>query len=84
MAFPRVRARAAVLVLLGLYAPGNAPAQSFPARPVRYLMPLPAGSETDIFARVLAKHLTDAWGQQVLVVNRPGAGGSVAARVVVN
>jgi tripartite-type tricarboxylate transporter receptor subunit TctC len=56
-------------------APG---AQSFPARPVRYIMPLPAGQETDVFARVLARRLTDGWGQNVIVDNRPGGGTVIA------
>jgi len=61
-------------VLLGVFISAEAAAQAFPARPVRYIMPLPAGSETDIFARVLGKQLADGWGQQVVVENRPGGG----------
>lgn len=49
-------------------------AQSFPSRPVRYILPLPAGQETDVFARVFARRLGEGWGQQVLVENRPGGG----------
>jgi tripartite-type tricarboxylate transporter receptor subunit TctC len=60
-------------LLLGVLAV-DAAAQGFPARQVRYLMPLPAGSETDLFARVLARQLGDAWNQQVVVENRPGGG----------
>jgi tripartite-type tricarboxylate transporter receptor subunit TctC len=60
--------------LLGVFISTGAAAQSFPARPVRYIMPLPAGNETDLFARVLAKQLADGWGQQVIVDNRPGGG----------
>jgi tripartite-type tricarboxylate transporter receptor subunit TctC len=55
-------------------ATAESPAQSFPARPVRYILPLPAGQETDVFARVLARRLGDGWGQQVIVDNRPGGG----------
>jgi len=60
-------------LLLGAFAtePG---AQSFPARPVRYIMPLPAGLETDVFARMLAHRLGEGWGRQVIVDNRPGGG----------
>jgi tripartite-type tricarboxylate transporter receptor subunit TctC len=58
-----------------------ASAQSFPSRPVRYIMPLPAGSETDLFARVLARQLTDAWGQQVIVENRPGGGTTIGTEL---
>ena len=54
-------------------APGAA-AQPFPSRPVRYILPLPAGQETDVFARIFARRLGEGWGQQVLVENRPGGG----------
>jgi tripartite-type tricarboxylate transporter receptor subunit TctC len=64
--------------LLGAFISAEAAAQVFPARQVRYIMPLPAGSETDLFARVLAKQLGDSWGQQVVVENRPGGGTTIA------
>jgi tripartite-type tricarboxylate transporter receptor subunit TctC len=64
------------------YATGVA-AQGFPARAVRYIMPLPAGSETDVFARTLARQLGDIWSQQVVVENRPGGGTTIATDVVV-
>src|SRR5262245_22345496 len=60
-------------LLLALHAAG-AGAQSFPLRPVRYILPLPAGLETDVFARLLARRLGESWGQQVIVDNRPGGG----------
>jgi tripartite-type tricarboxylate transporter receptor subunit TctC len=59
---------------LGALIASEPGAQSFPARPVRYIMPLPAGQETDVFARVLAHRLGEGWGQQVIVDNRPGGG----------
>lgn len=59
----------------------QAVAQMFPARAVRYIMPLPAGSETDVFARTLAKQLSDGWNQQVVVENRPGAGTTIGTDV---
>src|SRR5687767_12158643 len=61
----------------------DATAQSFPARAVRYILPLPAGQETDVFARVLARRLGETWGQQVLVDNRPGGGTVIGTEVVV-
>jgi tripartite-type tricarboxylate transporter receptor subunit TctC len=74
-----VSIRLAVLVsMAGLFLVCTAGAQSFPSRSVRYIMPLPAGSETDIFARVLAKQLSESWGQQIIVENRPGAGTTIA------
>jgi len=69
-------------VLLGSVAPALVAAQSFPVKPVRIVMPLPGGSETDIFARVLAKHLSDGWGQQVIVENRPGAGTTIGSDTI--
>jgi tripartite-type tricarboxylate transporter receptor subunit TctC len=65
-------------LLLGTLVAAESGAQSFPVRPLRYIMPLPAGSETDLFARVLAKQLADGWGQQVIVENRPGGGTTIA------
>ncbi len=73
-----LRLAACTGALLGAFISAEAAAQVFPARQVRYIMPLPAGSETDLFARVLAKQLGDSWGQQVVVENRPGGGTTIA------
>lgn len=69
-----IRLAAFAGVLLAALQPCGAFAQGYPARPVRYIMPLPAGQETDVFARVLARRLGEAWGQNVIVDNRPGGG----------
>jgi tripartite-type tricarboxylate transporter receptor subunit TctC len=53
--------------------------QSWPAKPIRIIVPFPAGQATDILARVMADQLTKALGQQVIAENRPGAGGSIGA-----
>ncbi len=60
----------------------SASAQPFPSKPARMLVPFSAGSGTDILARTVAQKMTENWGQQVLVENRPGAGGTVAANAV--
>ncbi len=73
---------ACAALLLGALVAAGSEAQSFPARPVRYIMPLPAGSETDLFARVLAKQLSEGWGQQVIVDNRPGGGTTIGTELV--
>jgi tripartite-type tricarboxylate transporter receptor subunit TctC len=54
-------------------------AGDYPNKPVMIIMPSPAGGGPDVIARVVADRLTQAWDQQVLVVNRPGAGGLIAA-----
>ena len=71
---PRFRIAVFMGVVLGALHASGPGAQSFPARPVRYIMPLPAGQETDVFARILARRLGEGWGQNVIVDNRPGGG----------
>ena len=55
----------------------NAPAQDYPTKPIRIIAQFTPGTSTDILARVIGQKLTEAWGQQVVVDNRPGAGGIV-------
>lgn len=57
-------------------------AQGFPTKPVRLVVPYPAGGATDVVARALAERLGATWGQQVIVDNRPGAGTTLAAAQV--
>jgi tripartite-type tricarboxylate transporter receptor subunit TctC len=57
-------------------------AQQWPAKPLRIIVPFPAGQSVDILARVTAEQLGKALGQQVIVDNRPGAAGSIGADVV--
>jgi tripartite-type tricarboxylate transporter receptor subunit TctC len=61
---------------------GSSFAQDYPSRPIRILVGFSAGSTTDILARSLGQKIREAWGQPVLVDNRPGAGGINAASVV--
>lgn len=56
-------------------------AQSYPVKPVRMIVPYPPGGGTDTFARTLGAKLTEAFGQQVVMDNRPGAGGVIGADV---
>jgi tripartite-type tricarboxylate transporter receptor subunit TctC len=57
----------------------DASAQSYPDRPVRLLIAFPAGGTIDTLGRILAQKLTEAWGQNVVIENRPGAGGNIGA-----
>ena len=63
----------------------NAPAagESFPAKPIRVVVPFPAGGGSDNVGRVLAQKLSEVLGQQVFVDNRAGAGGSIGTESVV-
>jgi tripartite-type tricarboxylate transporter receptor subunit TctC len=66
------------LVLFGTLLAAGA-AHAFPDKPVRFIIPFAPGGGNDIIARVIGAKLTVAWGQQVVVDNRPGAGGNLAA-----
>jgi tripartite-type tricarboxylate transporter receptor subunit TctC len=69
-----------LIVALATVAPNlPATAQGYPVKPVRYLVPFPAGGSPDIVARSVSERLARMWGQQVLVDNRSGAGGTLGA-----
>ncbi|MCC6533930.1 MAG: tripartite tricarboxylate transporter substrate binding protein [Burkholderiales bacterium] len=71
------------LLMLTLAAVANQSwAQSYPTKSVRFIVGYSPGGATDLMARFLAAKLTDAWNQQVLVDNRPGAAGTVGADMV--
>jgi len=70
------------LALVLSLACGTALAQSFPAKPIRILVPFPAGGTTDIVARLVGQRMSEQVGQPVLVENRAGAGGTIAAAEV--
>lgn len=62
---------------------GATPAQDFPNKPVRFVLGLAPGGSTDVVARIVAQKLSESWGQNVLVDNRAGAGGTIGADLVV-
>src|SRR5438105_15675319 len=70
-----------LLLTLALFLSTSALAQ-FPAKPIRVLVPFGAGSSTDIVMRILAQPLGQALGQPVVVENKPGADGAIAATEV--
>ena len=70
------------LSILVLIFAATANAQSFPTKPIKIIVPFPAGGTVDFFARVISTKLSDALGQSVLVENRAGAGGNIAAEAV--
>ena len=70
-----------VLTILALAYVPFAFAQCYPNKPIRYIVPFPAAASPDIIARTLAERLSRQWGQQVVVDNRAGAGGTLGAAV---
>src|SRR5262245_64703552 len=63
-------------------AAGNVMAQPYPARPIRVIVPFPAGGSADLMPRIFGEKLTAKWGQPVVVDNRPGAAGNIGAEMV--
>ena len=70
-----------LLLALSSIAEADAQTGAYPNKPVQIIADSSAGSTPDVALRFVADRLSQIWGQQILVVNRPGAGGSVAARV---
>ncbi|MBX9775472.1 MAG: tripartite tricarboxylate transporter substrate binding protein [Xanthobacteraceae bacterium] len=66
----------------GLATAQTAWAQTYPTRPVKIIVPLPAGSAPDVRHRLIAQALTQLWGQQVIIENRPGGGGIIGTRAM--
>ena len=67
---------------LACAAPLAAAAQSYPVKPIRLVVPYAAGGATDAYARVYSRKFAEAWGQPMVVDNRPGAGGNLGAAMV--
>jgi tripartite-type tricarboxylate transporter receptor subunit TctC len=65
-----------------LTAPAALGQQNYPHKPIRYVVPFPAGGIADVFARIIGGKIAEAWGQPVVVENRAGAGGNIGAELV--
>lgn len=79
---PALRMPALVAPLLAALVSAVAQAQPYPAKPIRIIVPYTAGGPADLLVRGLGQKLTETWGQQVLVENRPGANEIIAADAV--
>lgn len=75
-------AAAALLVFASNAANAQSPAQTYPNKPIHIIVTFTPGGAPDIIARMLADRLSAAWGQPVVVENKPGAGGNIGADVV--
>jgi tripartite-type tricarboxylate transporter receptor subunit TctC len=70
--------------LAAQFLPQDARAQTYPARFVRLIVPFPPGGAVDNAARIIAARLSEMWGQQMVIENKGGAGGNIAAQAVLN
>ena len=68
-----------MLVMLSWATVGNA--QTYPAKPIRFILPFAAGSAVDVLARVYAQNMSELWKQQILVDNRTGANGIIGTEL---
>lgn len=74
--------RAALCMSMLMMIAGHVPAQTFPSRPLRVVVPYPPGGVPDVMARMVSQRLSENLGQQIIVDNRPGAAGAIAAEWV--
>jgi tripartite-type tricarboxylate transporter receptor subunit TctC len=74
--YPR-RVAACILLAHGALAT----AQTYPAKPIRIIVPFGAGTQSDVLGRLIGQKLTEAWGQQVIIENRPGAGAIIGTEL---
>jgi len=72
-----------LLIAVSVLAGWSAHADNYPSKPVKIILQAAAGSAPDVLGRMIADRLGQAWGQQVLIINRPGAGGLLAAQAAV-
>jgi tripartite-type tricarboxylate transporter receptor subunit TctC len=72
----------AVACTLGVSASAQSPADKYPEKPIRIIVPYPPGGSVDVLGRVLAQRMQENWGQTVIVENRPGAGTMIGTAAV--
>lgn len=78
---PRKTSLAALVTIAALWT-GASLAQAFPSKPIRFIVSFPPGGSSDLVARAMAPRLSERLGQQVIVENRPGAGGNIGIDLV--
>ena len=78
---PRIDGKYAI-ILTGSAKPSSAGAQDYPRRPITLIVPYAAGGGNDVMARTAAEKMSKTLGQQIIIENRGGAGGSIATRQI--
>src|SRR5258706_602292 len=78
---PQLR-RLLALITIAVWLASPAAAQTWPSKPVHFVVPYPAGGPADALGRLFGAKLAEAWGQPVIIDNRAGASGNIAARLV--
>ncbi len=73
--------RRPLIILIAGIAAGAAHAQNFPSKPIRMIVPFTPGGSTDVIARVIAQKIGETMGVQVIIDNRPGAGGNIGVEL---
>jgi tripartite-type tricarboxylate transporter receptor subunit TctC len=73
--------RSLLLVVIALFSTASF-SQAYPTKPIRYIVPFPPGGSSDLISRAIAPRLAERLGQQVIVENRPGAGGMIGVDVI--
>jgi tripartite-type tricarboxylate transporter receptor subunit TctC len=68
--------------LLGAITAAGAAAQAYPSRPIRLVIPFSPGGATDVPGRLIAQKLSDVFGHQIIIDNRPGAGSAMGSEIV--
>ncbi|HEV7392668.1 MAG TPA: tripartite tricarboxylate transporter substrate binding protein [Burkholderiales bacterium] len=82
MEFVRTGFAMALALVANATVIGSVDAQQYPTRPIRWIVPVPAGSTTDIVTRLVAQKMNEAWAQQIVVDNRPGGVFTVGSEIV--
>jgi tripartite-type tricarboxylate transporter receptor subunit TctC len=84
MSLQRFWFKASAMAVAAALASWPVQAQDYPSKPVTFITPAAAGNSPDVVTRVIADRLTQLWKQQIVVLNRPGAGGLIAAQAAAN
>lgn len=71
-----------LIVALFAVSHATADAETYPSKPIKIVVPFPPGGTTDVLARAIGQEFTKSWGQQVIVDNKPGAGGNIGSDAV--